>query len=79
MDLTKLKTDVTNAAVAARELVADIQHGRSHFAAAIRSNLDAANELIAHHEAWLVENPLPAPKPAAAPATDETLATAPAN
>ena len=79
MDLTKLKTDSAAAGTAARELVMDLHHGRSQFAAAIRSNLDAANELIAHHEAWLVENPLPAPKPAAAPATDGTLATAPAN
>ena len=69
MDLTKLKTDAANAASAARELVADVQHGRSQFAAAIRSNLDAANELIAHHEAWLTENP-PAPAAIINPSTN---------
>jgi hypothetical protein len=63
MELKDLKSGAATAAAEAKKLVADANDGRSPFAAAIRSNFDHANELIAAHEKWLAANP--APKPAA--------------
>lgn len=65
MDLKKLKTSVADAQAEAKKLVADKNDGRSPFVASIRSNIDHAAALLADHEKWLAENPLPAEKSAA--------------
>lgn len=65
MEIKTLKEATTAAAVEAKKLVADVNDGRSPFAAGIRSNLDHANELIAQHEKWLAGNPQPKAAPAA--------------
>ena len=61
MDLKELKAAAANATAIAKQLVADEYHGASQFVAGIRSTLDHANELIAHHEQWLAANPPVAP------------------
>jgi hypothetical protein len=61
MNITELKAAAAKAADLAKQLVADEYHGASQFVAGIRSTLDHANELIAHHEQWQAANPPVAP------------------
>jgi len=60
INLTELTEAITAAATLAKQLAADPNHGRSQFAAAIRSAIDHANDLLAQQKQWSAANP---PKP----------------
>ena len=56
MDLKNIKASLTTAAAEAKTMVADKTDGQSPFAAAVRSNLDHAADLLAEHEKWVAAN-----------------------
>ena len=59
IDLNKLKAAAADAVAIAQAIIADPVAGKSDFAAALRSALDHANDLIALHAAWVAANPPP--------------------
>jgi hypothetical protein len=54
--LIQLEQHLASAAIAARDLVAEAVNSNSPFAAALRSALDHAADLLEKHQAWVKDN-----------------------